>query len=69
MLRDLLYRIQVLGMTKQQVLEVLGPADTEDEKRMSWSLGQTPLNNDNWLDLQIRNGRVENFDVNRWANP
>ena len=67
--RDLLHSVHIIGMTKEQLLELLGPPDTADANRMSWNMGQTAENNDNWLDMCLKDGKVENFYTRHWINP
>lgn len=62
---DLLKRYKVIGMKKQQLIELLGKPDGESETELSWDLGQYFGADDSAIDFKLKDGKV--VDVTVWG--
>jgi hypothetical protein len=60
---DFLQTHKVVGMTKEQLEELLGHSDGESNEKISWDLGQYLGADDSAIDFKLKDGKVTDVDV------
>lgn len=60
---DLLKRHSVIGMSRDQLIELLGKPDGESKTELSWDLGQHLGADDSAIDFKMVDGKVKSVDT------
>ena len=61
--QDFLNHHKVIGMTKEQLIDLLGPPNGDEKGVLTWNLGVAAGADDNYLEFQLRDGKVVSFRV------
>jgi hypothetical protein len=61
--QDFLNHHNVIGMTKEQLIDLLGPPNGDEKGALTWNLGVAAGADDNYLEFQLRDGKVVSFRV------
>jgi hypothetical protein len=60
---DFLRRYKVVGMTKEQLIALLGKPDGVSDSELSWDLGCYFGADDSDIDFKMKDGKVTSVDV------
>lgn len=64
MQQDLTRKHKLAGMTREQVVELLGEPENQSEDSLSWDMGrQAGARQHKYLELKMKNGVVENYSI------
>lgn len=61
--QDFLRHYNVIGMTKEQLIELLGPSNSNESGLISWVMGQIGGHDDNSLNFHLKDGKVVSVEV------
>lgn len=63
---DFLRHHHVVGMSRDELVELLGKPDTDSAKELSWDFGQYFGADDSAIDFKLKDGKVVSYNVWGW---